>query len=63
MRIGKHKGCGGEFVACEVWNDNIYAVRCGKCGLEIALSQPFVPGWKRELIRRFEQAINTKEAV
>ena len=59
MRIGKHIGCGGEFVATEISMDTITEITCKKCGF--SKEERIVPKWKRDLIGDFNQAINGVE--
>lgn len=56
MRIGKHRGCGGEFIATEISNDNITEVTCKKCKQSFLAN--IVPKRKQKVIAEFERAIN-----
>lgn len=55
-RIGKHKGCGGEFHASEISNDRITGVTCDRCRKQFRAN--IISKQKRQVIAEFERVIN-----
>jgi hypothetical protein len=51
-RIGKHKDCGGEFVASAIAMDMIIGKKCKKCGQEF--DADIVPKKQRDLIEEYK---------